>query len=165
MSHKKTVVAQTKAELVRICDQFNIQVDNPIVILTQQTAKTFLTNSTEKSFYKVRPGLWGGQEYAALVAAHHASLSFSFRPPHQFFRLGTQLETIDRQVYETVERQKAMVENVAVHKRQMSNMEKEFEAAKKKFQVQHVDSASSSCTLALARLLSALSILCSYPAH
>lgn len=76
MSHKKTVVAQSKAELVRICDQFNIQVDNPIVILTQQTAKTFLTNSTEKSFYKVRPRAWE-REYAALIAARHSPPLFS----------------------------------------------------------------------------------------
>lgn len=53
MNEQGNIVEQTKAEVVRICDTFNIQVDNPVVILTQDTAKTFLTSSNDNAMYKV----------------------------------------------------------------------------------------------------------------
>lgn len=40
-------------EVVSICDAFNIQVDNPLVILTQETAKRFLINSSPEDLYEV----------------------------------------------------------------------------------------------------------------
>ena len=46
-------VIKAKEEVSAICDVFNIQIDNPLVILTQEIAKRFLINSTSKDFYEV----------------------------------------------------------------------------------------------------------------
>lgn len=45
-------VASTTEELHNICDHFQIEVDNPMAILTQDTARSFLANSTPKDKYK-----------------------------------------------------------------------------------------------------------------
>ncbi len=36
-----------------MCDHFQIEVDNPLAILTQDTARMFLANSTAKNKYAV----------------------------------------------------------------------------------------------------------------
>jgi structural maintenance of chromosomes protein 6 len=46
-------VKRTKEEVSAICHVFNLQIDNPLVILTQEVAKRFLINSTPKDFYEV----------------------------------------------------------------------------------------------------------------
>ncbi len=46
------VVATTKAELESFCDFANIQPDNPIHILTQDTARQFLGSSDPTEIYK-----------------------------------------------------------------------------------------------------------------
>lgn len=46
------VVSNRKDEVVAICDNYNIQVDNPLSVLTQETAKKFLVNSTPQDLYE-----------------------------------------------------------------------------------------------------------------
>ena len=45
------VVSTRKDELMEILDQFNIQIDNPVSILTQDTSRSFLNASNEKDKY------------------------------------------------------------------------------------------------------------------
>lgn len=47
------VVASTRAELQAITDHWNIAVDNPINILTQDAARQFLSTSTAQQKYKL----------------------------------------------------------------------------------------------------------------
>jgi chromosome segregation ATPase len=47
------VVSSKKEELDRIVSAFNIQVDNPISILNQDTARTFLNSSDPYEKYKL----------------------------------------------------------------------------------------------------------------
>lgn len=47
------VVASTKHDLQAICDHFNISVDNPINILSQDAARQFLTDSTPEKKYQL----------------------------------------------------------------------------------------------------------------
>ncbi len=46
-------VSTKKEDLVQICDALQIQVDNPLTILTQDTARQFLSNSTPQDKYQV----------------------------------------------------------------------------------------------------------------
>lgn len=46
------VVSQKKDELNHILDQFNIQVDNPVSVLNQDTSRNFLNSSDPKDKYK-----------------------------------------------------------------------------------------------------------------
>lgn len=46
------VVSQKKNELNHILDQFNIQVDNPVSVLNQDTSRNFLNSSDPKDKYK-----------------------------------------------------------------------------------------------------------------
>lgn len=46
------IVSTRKDEVVAICDNYNIQVDNPLSVLTQETAKKFLVNSTPQDLYE-----------------------------------------------------------------------------------------------------------------
>ncbi|XP_065648710.1 structural maintenance of chromosomes protein 6 isoform X2 [Hydra vulgaris] len=45
------VISTKKEELMAILDQFNIQIDNPVAILTQDTSRSFLNTSNEKDKY------------------------------------------------------------------------------------------------------------------
>ena len=47
------VIATRKDEMNAICDHFAIQVDNPLVVLTQEVAKRFLASSNTKDLYAV----------------------------------------------------------------------------------------------------------------
>ncbi|NXG00563.1 SMC6 protein, partial [Sakesphorus luctuosus] len=51
-SKSGTIVSSKKEELVRILDHFNIQVDNPVSILTQEMSKQFLQTKSESDKYK-----------------------------------------------------------------------------------------------------------------
>ncbi|KAI9190636.1 P-loop containing nucleoside triphosphate hydrolase protein [Polychytrium aggregatum] len=53
MSSNKTLVSTKKEDLVAICDHFQIQVENPLAILTQDTARMFLGNSTPQEKYQL----------------------------------------------------------------------------------------------------------------
>lgn len=46
------IISDRKDEIVAICDNYNIQVDNPLSVLTQETAKKFLVNSTPFDLYE-----------------------------------------------------------------------------------------------------------------
>lgn len=46
------IISDRKDEVVAICDNYNIQVDNPLSVLTQETAKKFLVNSTPHDLYE-----------------------------------------------------------------------------------------------------------------
>ncbi|RMC17213.1 hypothetical protein DUI87_05790 [Hirundo rustica rustica] len=48
----RTVISSKKEELVGILDHFNIQVDNPVSILTQEMSKQFLQTKNEGDKYK-----------------------------------------------------------------------------------------------------------------
>ncbi|KAJ3116400.1 Structural maintenance of chromosomes protein 6 [Phlyctochytrium bullatum] len=50
-SEKSRVIADTKEELTAICDHLSIAIDNPMAILTQDTSRKFLANSTPKDKY------------------------------------------------------------------------------------------------------------------
>jgi uncharacterized protein YxjI len=52
-SHDGRTVASTKDELLRILDFFNIQVDNPVSFLNQDTSRNFLHSSKSKDKYEV----------------------------------------------------------------------------------------------------------------
>lgn len=51
-SHDGKVISQKKDELNHILDQFNIQVDNPVSVLNQDTSRNFLNSSDPKDKYK-----------------------------------------------------------------------------------------------------------------
>ncbi|XP_032234890.2 structural maintenance of chromosomes protein 6 isoform X4 [Nematostella vectensis] len=51
-SHSGKTVSTKKEELNHILDQFNIQVDNPISVLNQDTSRNFLNSSDPKDKYK-----------------------------------------------------------------------------------------------------------------
>jgi hypothetical protein len=48
------IVANKREELSRILDKFQIHVDSPLTILTQDQARSFLSASDPSSLYKVR---------------------------------------------------------------------------------------------------------------
>ena len=50
-SSEGRVISTRKGELVEILDRFNIQIDNPVSILTQDTARSFLNTSNERDKY------------------------------------------------------------------------------------------------------------------
>ncbi|KAJ8018107.1 Structural maintenance of chromosomes protein 6 [Holothuria leucospilota] len=52
-SAKGQVVSTKREELSRILDQFNIQVDNPVAILNQDTSRNFLFSKDPRDKYKV----------------------------------------------------------------------------------------------------------------
>ena len=45
--------SRNKEDILNICSFLNVQIDNPLVVLTQESAKKFLINSTSKSLYDV----------------------------------------------------------------------------------------------------------------
>ncbi|XP_054425439.1 structural maintenance of chromosomes protein 6 isoform X2 [Pteronotus mesoamericanus] len=49
---RSTVVSAKKEELIAILDHFNIQVDNPVSVLTQEMSKQFLQSKNEGDKYK-----------------------------------------------------------------------------------------------------------------
>ncbi|KAJ7420625.1 Structural maintenance of chromosomes protein 6 [Willisornis vidua] len=51
-SKSGNIVSSKKEELLRILDHFNIQVDNPVSILTQEMSKQFLQTKSESDKYK-----------------------------------------------------------------------------------------------------------------
>ncbi|KAJ3128495.1 Structural maintenance of chromosomes protein 6, partial [Nowakowskiella sp. JEL0407] len=51
MSKAGKVISRKREELTRICEAFQIQVDNPLAILTQDTARSFLASSSSKDKY------------------------------------------------------------------------------------------------------------------
>lgn len=51
-SETGTVVSTRKEELIAILDHFNIQVDNPVSVLTQEMSKQFLQSKNEGDKYK-----------------------------------------------------------------------------------------------------------------
>lgn len=53
---KRQVVSDKKDEVDQICDHFAIQVDNPLSVLSQETAKKFLASAKPKDLYDVRSG-------------------------------------------------------------------------------------------------------------
>lgn len=46
------IISDKKDEVVAICDNYNIQVENPLSVLTQETAKKFLVNSSPQDLYE-----------------------------------------------------------------------------------------------------------------
>ncbi|KAJ3276811.1 Structural maintenance of chromosomes protein 6 [Terramyces sp. JEL0728] len=53
-SHSGKLISTRHDELMAICDHLQIEVDNPMAILTQDTARMFLSNSTPKDKYNVK---------------------------------------------------------------------------------------------------------------
>ncbi|KAI0300233.1 P-loop containing nucleoside triphosphate hydrolase protein [Russula brevipes] len=79
------LISTKREELSAICDHMNIQVDNPMNVLTQDAARQFLSSSHPSDKYKVR----------AAFRFHGQSLTYS-----QFFLRGTQLSQLSEE-YET----------------------------------------------------------------
>uniref|UniRef100_A0A8D2MU11 Structural maintenance of chromosomes protein 6 n=1 Tax=Zonotrichia albicollis TaxID=44394 RepID=A0A8D2MU11_ZONAL len=52
-SKSGTIISSKKEELIGILDHFNIQVDNPVSVLTQEMSKQFLQTKNEGDKYKV----------------------------------------------------------------------------------------------------------------
>jgi hypothetical protein len=50
------VVSTKKEELIAIHEHFGLQMDNPLVVLTQETAKKFLNSSKPHELYQVAVG-------------------------------------------------------------------------------------------------------------
>lgn len=51
-SDSGVVVSTKREELVHIMDQFNIQIDNPVSVLNQETSRSFLNSKSSKDKYK-----------------------------------------------------------------------------------------------------------------
>ena len=95
------VISTKREELAHIVDQFNIQVDNPVAILTQETSRNFLHSKSAHDRYKVsQQYLVGVQEQGSracwlscLYYWHLSSLSILF-VGLQFFLKATQLQNM-----------------------------------------------------------------------
>ena len=48
------VISLKREELTAICDHMSIQVDNPLIVLSQDNAREFLNSSSPKDKYKVK---------------------------------------------------------------------------------------------------------------
>ena len=46
-------ISTKKEELIKILDKFNIQVDNPVSLLNQETSRNFLHSTNSKTLYQV----------------------------------------------------------------------------------------------------------------
>lgn len=53
ISASKKTISNRKDTINAICDHFGLQVDNPLAVLTQETAKKFLANARPKDLYEV----------------------------------------------------------------------------------------------------------------
>ena len=53
-AYNKQTISRSGTELTAILDHFNIQVDNPLIILNQDIAREFLTCKAPTDMYKVR---------------------------------------------------------------------------------------------------------------
>ena len=53
LSSTGRIVSEKREEVSQICDHFSIQVDNPLTVLSQETAKKFLANARPKELYEV----------------------------------------------------------------------------------------------------------------
>lgn len=93
-SHSGKLVSTRHDELMAICDHLQIEVDNPMAILTQDTARMFLSNSTPKDKYNV--------------------LFFLT----QFFLKGTQLERLQQDYVKMTENME-MIQNSLLRKEQV----------------------------------------------
>jgi hypothetical protein len=51
--HREKVVTTDRQELVPLCDRFNIQINNPCIIMMQETSRDFLGHSTPKKKYEL----------------------------------------------------------------------------------------------------------------
>jgi len=47
-------ISNKKDELIKILDKFNIQVDNPVSLLNQETSRNFLHSTNPKTLYQAR---------------------------------------------------------------------------------------------------------------
>ena len=51
--HTGQVMSTKKEDLIRILDRFNIQVDNPVSLLNQETSRNFLHSTNPATLYQV----------------------------------------------------------------------------------------------------------------
>lgn len=51
-------MSEKREELIHMLDQMNIQVENPVAILNQDTSRNFLHSKSPQDKYKVRSGLY-----------------------------------------------------------------------------------------------------------
>ena len=47
-------ISNKKDELIKILDKFNIQVDNPVSLLNQETSRNFLHSTNPATLYQVK---------------------------------------------------------------------------------------------------------------
>ena len=50
------IISDKRSELDAICSYFNLTIDSPLTILTQDQARSFLQNADESTLYKVSLG-------------------------------------------------------------------------------------------------------------
>ncbi|XP_049508446.1 structural maintenance of chromosomes protein 6 isoform X1 [Panthera uncia] len=119
-SETGTVVSTRKEELIAILDHFNIQVDNPVSVLTQEMSKQFLQSKNEGDKYKFM------EVYRLLIV---------FSLLIQFFMKATQLEQMKEDysyIMETKERTKEQInqgeERLIELKRQCLEKEERFQS-------------------------------------
>ena len=62
------IVSQKKEELDHILDQFNIQVDNPVAILNQDTSRNFLhsKNATDKYMVGINYSIYENSSFTII---------------------------------------------------------------------------------------------------
>ncbi|XP_065906821.1 structural maintenance of chromosomes protein 6-like isoform X2 [Dysidea avara] len=53
MSDKGELISNKKEELIKILDKFNIQVDNPVSLLNQETSRNFLHSTNPRTLYQL----------------------------------------------------------------------------------------------------------------
>ena len=54
MVYTGQVMSTKKDDLIKILDRFNIQVDNPVSLLNQETSRNFLHSTNPATLYQVK---------------------------------------------------------------------------------------------------------------
>ncbi|KAI9106206.1 P-loop containing nucleoside triphosphate hydrolase protein, partial [Phlyctochytrium arcticum] len=120
MAKDGTVISNKRDELTAICDHMQIQPSNPMTILTQDSARSFLANSTPSDKYKF---FLNGSQLTQL-SADYSSISNSVALMHKV--LG-----VKRQVLPDMRRNVSRLENTLKTLDQAQHLEKEIEDLKK----------------------------------
>lgn len=116
------IVTEDRTELIAICDQFNIQVNNPCIIMMQETSRDFLGHSSAKTKYElferatqVRAVEDFLTELMSVIATASAALS----------RKKALLPALERQ-YEVAKKEHDDIVHLKEVKNQMRNMKQQL---------------------------------------
>lgn len=117
------ILSTKRDELVQICSHFNIEIDSPLTLLTQDNAKTFLASTDDRKLYEVR----GAPCSSSLILT-----------TAQFFFRGTSLQQLADN-YTAVDQQQRRIqkdletasESIPDQQTKVDRLQKEIAAAQK----------------------------------